>query len=268
MKRPLTIIGALPLATALCLLPGVAPGAQYGPGDTFRDCNGCPLMVVVPQGSYMMGSTEDYSEGPVHRVTIGKPFAVGVYEATWGEWDMCVAQGGCQGYVPDDYGLGRRANQPVINVSWEDATAYVEWLSSKTGERYRLLSEAEWEYSARAGTMTRYHWGNRVSPTRAHYLSAGSCCKTMPVGSYPPNDFGLYDMHGNVNEWVADCWNWNYEGAPTDGSVWEEGNCNRSVRRGGAWSAGAGELRSAFRFGNPISLRHDCCGFRVAKTLD
>ena len=270
MKKPLKIIGALPLAAALCLLPGVVPGAQYGPGDTFRDCSGCPEMVVVPSGSFMMGSppTEGErldDEGPVHRVTIASPFAVGVYEVTFAEWDLCVAQGGCGGHRPDDEGWGR-GRRPVINVNWEDATAYVEWLSRKTGKGYRLLSEAEWEYVARAGTTGRYHWGNRMTRSRANY--GDNIGSTVPVGSYSPNGFGLHDVHGNVWEWVADCYSQSYEGAPADGSVWEAGDCSKAVLRGGAWLSVPEYLRSANRHRYDTGLRINNFGFRVARTLD
>ena len=258
---------AVVLAAATVVLPA-AVEAQT-PGDTFRDCGECPEMVVVPSGSFMMGSPEtegerDGNEGPVHRVTIARAFAVGVYEVTFREWDACVSDGGCGGYRPDDeWG---RYEHPVINVSWEDTEGYVGWLSRKTGQTYRLLSESEWEYAARAGTTGRYFWGNRITPARANY--AQNKGETMVVGSYPPNGFGLYDTHGNVWEWVADCYSGNYEGAPTDGSVWEAGDCSTSVLRGGSWDDTPELLRSANRFRGPSGLRNGNAGFRVARTLD
>ncbi len=168
------------------------------PGRAFRDCPDCPEMVVVPAGSFMMGSPMSEqdrisNEGPRHRVTIPEPFAVGKYEVTFSEWDACVAAGGCNGHRPDDAGWGR-GQRPVINVNWQDAKAFVAWLSRRTGERYRLLSEAEWEYAARAGTSTRYWWGNEVGRAARRK----NVRKTVPVGSYSPNPFGLHDVHGNV----------------------------------------------------------------------
>ena len=240
----------------------------------FRDCEGCPEMVVVPAGSYKMGSPSSEAErggdeGPVHRVTIPEPFAVGVYEVTFDEWEACVRGGGCGGYRPDDEGWGR-GNRPVINVSWEDAQGYVRWLRGKTGAGYRLLSEAEWEYVARAGSRTRYHWGNSIGRKRANCARCGSRWdnkRTAPVGSFPANGFGLHDVHGNVYERVEDCWNDSYVGAPSDGSAWESGNCSRRVLRGGSWDYAPGYLRSANREGNAIGSRYRVAGFRVVRTL-
>ncbi len=248
-------------------------------GETFRDCETCPEMVVVPAGTFQMGSSaseegRDYDEGPVHRVTIGQPFAVGVYEVTFAEWDACVRGGGCGGYRPADNGWGR-GQWPVIKVSWEDAQAYVRWLSQQTGQRYRLLSEAEWEYVARAGTTTPFHFGQTIHPSQANYDAnytygggrrGQARERTVPVGSFPPNAFGLYDVHGNVSEWVQDCWNGGYAGAPGDGRAWESGDCRRRVIRGGAWDGNPRYLRSAFRSrdsGNRLYIN----GFRIARLL-
>ena len=243
---------------------------RFLPRKKFRDCPECPELVVVREGSFMMGSPKsekgrDYDEGPVHRVTIGRAFAVGVYEVTFGEWDACVSGGGCGGYRRGDAGWGR-GSRPVINVSWEDAQGYVRWLSRETGEEYRLLSEAEWEYVARAETTGPYHFGSRISPSQANYRETGHV-KTVPVGSYSANGFGLHDVHGNVWEWVEDCWNGSYLGAPVDGSAWESGDCSRRVLRGGSWSFIPRDLRSASRFGNSTGSRNDLIGFRVARTL-
>ena len=253
-------------------LPGAA-GAAPPPGTTFQDCAQCPEMVVVPSGSFMMGSPEseqarDDDEGPVHRVTIARPFAVGVYEVTFGEWDACVSGGGCGGYRPDDKGWGR-GSRPVILVSKEDAKAYVEWLSRKTGEEYRLLSEAEWEYVARAGTTTRYWWGDAIGRNRANCSGCGSRYNlvTAPVGSFSANPFGLHDVHGNVWEWVEDCWNYRYRGAPSDGSAWQMGDCDVRVLRGGSWYNAPWSLRSAERIGDTSGPRDFLVGFRVARTL-
>ena len=240
-------------------------------------------MVVVPPGSFDMGSSSemvvpppvsfhmfvprqrDDDEGPVHRVTIARAFAVGVYEVTFSEWDACVSGGGCGGYRPDDAGWGR-GRRPVISVSWEDAEGYVGWLSRKTGQTYRLLSESEWEYAARAGTTGRHSQGDKITSARANYGSNRGL--TVVVGSYPPNGFGLYDMRGNVWEWVTDCWNENYEGAPSGRSMWEAGDCSRSVMRGGSWNLEPGTLRAALRNRFSTGHRYYFVGFRVARTLD
>ena len=237
-------------------------------GRRFHDCDVCPEMVVIPAGIFIMGSpgSEDVRDGwgPQHRVTIPEPFAVGVYEVTFEQWDDCAADGGCDGYRPSDRGWGR-GNRPVINVSWRDAQAYINWLSEKTGKDYRLLSEAEWEYAARAGTRTRYSFGNEMTPRNANY--SGSTGKTQPVGSYKTNGFGLYDVHGNVWEWVQDCWNGNYREAPTDGNAWERGDCSRRVMRGGSWGSNSRDLRSASRYTFQTGYRGSNLGFRVAQTI-
>ena len=254
------------------------------PGSRFRDCAECPAMVVVPAGSFLMGSPQtepgrEADEGPRHRVRLPRAFAVGVYEVTFAEWDACLRVGGCDWYPPDeDWGRGRR---PVVNVSWEDAQQYVAWLSSRTGERYRLLSEAEWEYAARAGTTTPFHTGPTISPELANYngeltYEGGATgiyrSRTLPAGSYPANEFGLHDMHGNVWEWVEDCWHGHYEGAPNDGSARESARgrarCNWRVVRGGAWFYDPRLLRSAYRSWNFAGNRSsEFGGFRVARTL-
>ena len=226
-----------------------------------------PETVVIPAGSF----TTRWFGRDRHRVTIQKPFAVGKYEVTFTEWDACVAGGGCNGYRPGDSGWGR-GRRPVINVGWKDAKSYVEWLSRKTGKRYRLLSEAEWEYVARAGTETKYHWGDEVGENRANCDGCGSRWdggRTAPVGSFPANDFGLYDVHGNVWEWVEDCWHGYYsEGTPSDGSAWTSGgDCGRRVLRGGSWFVDPWNLRSAFRYGGTAGYRNVFYGFRIARTL-
>ena len=254
--------------------------ASRQPGERFRDCPTCPELVVVPAGWYRMGSpsheeNRSDDEGPVHRVTIAQPFAVGVYEVTVGEWDACVSGGGCNGYRPDDAGWGR-GRRPVINVSWDDAQAYVRWLSRQTGQSYRLLSEAEWEYVARAGTTTPFHFGRTISPAQANYdgnytYGGGRQGqyreRTVPVGSFRPNAFGLYDVHGNVWEWVQDCWNGSYAGAPSDGRVWETGDCRRRVLRGGSSDNNARNLRSAYRYRNTADNRNNDNGFRITRSL-
>ena len=212
-------VAALVLVAVL-ILPGAA--IAQNPGDTFRDCPDCPEMVVVPAGSFMMGSDSgDDAQRPRHEVTIRRPFAVGKYEVTFREWDACVRGGGCKGYKPGDEGWGR-GSRPVINVSREDAWSYALWLYRKTDRRYRyrLLSEAEWEYAARAGTTTAYHFGSAITPYDANFNKLEG--RTVSVGSYPPNAWGLHDMHGNVWEWVEDCYRKSYRGAPTDGRLGKE----------------------------------------------
>ena len=263
------------------------PGRRAG--DTFQDTltggGKGPEMVVIPAGSFIMGSPSseegrDNDEGPQRTVQINYQFAVGKYEVTWTEWEACVADGGCNSSGPagagGDEGYGK-GNRPVINVDWNDAQAYVQWLSRKTGAKYRLLSEAEWEYAARAGTSNAYWWGGSASHEYANY-GADRCCSglasgrdqwegTSPAGSFPANAFGLYDLHGNVWEWVEDCYAENYSGAPTGGSARTVGNCPKRVLRGGSWNLGPQDLRSANRnWGDPTS-RSDLSGFRVARTL-
>ena len=255
--------------------------ARKKPGHRFRDCDDCPEMVAVPAGSFDMGSPsrEDgrsADEGPVHRVTISEPFAVGVYEVTVEEWDACRRGGGCSA-DPDDEGWGR-GDRPVINVSWEDAQQYVRWLSRETGEEYRLPSESEWEYVARAGTTSQFNFGRTILPGQANYdgrYTYGSGRngryrkRTVPVGSFPSNAFGLHDVHGNVREWVEDCWHDNYRRAPSDGSAWTRGgDCGKRVLRGGSWDYGPRFLRSAYRFRSTTGFRFVNIGFRVVRTLD
>ena len=199
-----------------------------------------------------------------------------MYEVTFEEWDACRRAGGCR-HNPDDKGWGR-GRRPVINVSWKDAHEYVRWLSRKTGEEYRLPSESEWEYVARAGTTTPIHFGRTISTEQANYngnYTYGSGRKgvyrkkTVSVESFPPNDFGLHNVHGNVREWVEDCWHASYRGAPSDGRAWTVGgDCSRRVLRGGSWSGRPQYLRSANRFRNPSGSRGSYSGFRVARTLD
>jgi len=235
---------------------------------------------VVPAGSFTMGSPESEprrsaDEGPQHPVTIARQFAVGKFEVTFAEWDACVAGGGCNGYRPVDQGWGRE-RRPVVNVSWTDAKTYVEWLSQRTGRRYRLLTEAEWEYAARAGTTTAFHFGPTIATDQANYdgnftyaggLKGEFRRRTVQVGSFPANAFGLHDVHGNALEWVEDCWHHSYAGAPGDGSAWtSSGDCGRRVLRGGSWTHGPGLLRVAVRSEAGSGLRDELAGFRVARS--
>ena len=215
-------------------------------------------------------------------MTIGKPLAVGVSEVSFAEWSACVAEGGCRGYRPDDEGWGRGA-RPVINVTWHDAQAYVRWLSGRTGATYRLLSESEWEYVARAGTTTAWFWGLSSSAQCRHangrdasddYYALKLTCndghaKTAPVRSYLANAFGLHDMLGNVWEWVQDCWHPNYNRAPIDGTTWTRGgNCRLRVLRGGSWWDLPDDMRAAARHWYAAGHRADEIGFRVARALE
>jgi formylglycine-generating enzyme required for sulfatase activity len=241
------------------------------PKDTFKECDNCPEMVVVPQGSFTMGSPDSEKghsprESPQHPVTFARQFAVGRFAVTFDEWDACVADGGCGAYRPPDQGWGR-AGQPVINVNWDEAKSYVAWLSTKTGGPYRLLSEAEFEYATRAGSKAAYPWGDKIGINRADCRGCGSQWdgkQTAPVGSFPANAFGLYDMAGNIWDWVEDCY-WFYQGAPSDGAAVTPKDCSFRVMRGGSWSSGPEFVRSAYR--NSVIPNVRAAGFRVARTL-
>ena len=277
-------------------------------GDRFRDCPECPEMVVVPAGSYRMGSPSyeqgrQENEGPVHEVTIAAPFAIGVYEVTVAEFRRFVDETGYSAYsscwtyedgeVKDradrgwrNPGFGQSGRHPVTCASWDDAQAYAAWLLQETGEEYRLPSESEWEYAARAGTKTARPWGEGESGQCRHANGGDASIKerysdwewavascrdghlhTAPVGSFAANGWGLHDMLGNVWEWTEDCWNDSYAGAPSDGSVWEYGNCAVRVLRGGSWFNGPSSLRAANRNRVTAGSRSDDIGFRVARTL-
>ena len=236
-----------------------------------------PEMVVLPSGSFTMGSPSkergrDSDEGPQRTVRIGYQLAVGRYEVTFADWDGCVADGGCGGYEPGYRGWGG-GNRPVINVSWNNAQAYVTWLNQKTGltgrsDRYRLLSEAEWEYAARAGSQARWSFGDDESRLgNFAWFSSNSGSRTQPVGGKTANGFGLYDMHGNVWEWVEDCYEAGYSEQPSDGSAFTKSSCSDRVFRGGSWYVTPRYLRSADRIRNTPGYRGDILGFRLARTL-
>jgi formylglycine-generating enzyme required for sulfatase activity len=233
-------------------------------------------MMIIPGGEFTMGSppAEQQAEAQ-HRVTIATPFAVSKFEITFDDWNACVSDGGCDNIRPNDEGWGR-GRHPVIHMSFDTAKTYVTWLSRKTGKPYRLLTEAEWEYAARAGTTTTFAFGDTLSPGSANYNASTDGSgpseenrqKTMPVGSFQPNAFGLHDMHGNVSEWVEDCFHNDYsEKAPTDGSAWVEGNCTGRVLRGGSWEDSDAELRSAARVGEYRYNSSYTDGFRIARGL-
>ena len=250
--------------------PALPSGYPVPVGETFRDCADCPELVVIPAGWFNMGSYSDEperhdDEGPLHAVTVRAPLAVGKYEVTFAEWDACVAADGCGGYRPEDQGWGR-GRRPVVNVSWEDAQGYVRWLSGRTGQPYRLLTEAEWEYAARAGTTTPYAVGLWITPWQANY-SASGLGRTQEVGRYPANRWGLHDMQGNVWEWVTDRLRGSYAGAPTDASMPVTGGDSTShMLRGGSWDSTPKFLRSASRGRGALGDRVNSLGFRVART--
>ena len=290
-------------------------GRELEPGRRFRDCAQCPEMVVVPAGSYMMGSPTSEEgrqddEGPVHRVTIPEPFAVGVHEVTRGEFarfvratgyvtgNSCVTWDNDARQTVDKPGLTWRNPgfsqtdaHPVVCASWDDAQAYARWLGRETGQRYRLLSESEWEYVARAGTRTARYWGESTSGQCRHANGADATAKrqgldltpvvsdwtvascddgyvqTSPTGSFRANGFGLHDVLGNAAEWIQDCWNDNYGGAPGDGRAWESGDCEHRVWRGGLWADDSRFLRAAFRGRATSGIRVTASGFRLARAL-
>ncbi len=255
------------------------------PMDIFKECELCPEMIVIPAGQFLMGASDGEpgstpDERPQHTVSFANPFSVGRFPVTFSEWDACVAARGCS-YRPTDQGWGR-GRQPVTNILWDDAKEYVAWLSRTTGKTYRLPSEAEREYVTRAGTTTAYWWGKSFVPGQANcspgnpelastriggLQQPATPARALPVQSFAPNPWGLYQVHGNVYDWVEDCWNDNYNGAPSDGSAWTSGNCNGHVLRGGAFSRKPQAARSAARiwFGLPNRLIY--MSVRVARTL-
>jgi formylglycine-generating enzyme required for sulfatase activity len=242
------------------------------PKDVFKECSHCPEMVVIPGGEFIMGSPVNErgrfnNENPQHKVAI-KSFAVSKFELTFNQWEVCSLLGGCT-HQPWDQDWGR-GSSPVIGVNWDDAQQYVAWLSRQTGKPYRLLSEAEWEYAARASSNGAYAWGENVGRENANCIGCGSQWdgrRTAPVGSFPANSFGLFDMAGNVWEWVQDCYQHNYDQAPTDGSARTSKDCTNRVIRGGSWNDQAPLLRSANRSGVAATYRDAAVGFRVARTL-
>ncbi|MEO6432385.1 MAG: SUMF1/EgtB/PvdO family nonheme iron enzyme [Sphingomicrobium sp.] len=238
-------------------------------GSAFRDCADCPLLVVVKAGSFFMGSSAEEegrvaNEGPRHRVTINQPFAIGKYEVTFDEWDACVKDKGC-GNAGNDNGWGR-SRRPVISISWNDAMQYVRWLRRKTGQNYYLPSEAEWEYAARAGTTTPWNTGSAIITDDANILNALG--RTVPVGGYPANAFGLHDTHGNVAEWVADCYEIGYFGTPNSGAAMAAKGCQGRIYRGESYFEQPFNQRLARRSGPhaPASVGIGL-GFRIARSM-
>ena len=250
------------LILVLAAVSGCSQVKQDGiPGVDVRVLAG--EMVLIPGGTFRMGDMSGAgrdNEKPVHSVTV-PAFKLGRYEVTFAQWDACVADGGCGRYRPDDEGWGR-GNRPVMNISWDDIQLFIKWLNGKAGGNYRLPTEAEWEYAVRAGSSTKYHFGNDEAQLCRYgnhatdaedgygneFCSDGVGKRTAEVGRYQPNSFGLYDMHGNVWEWAEDCWNDSYAGAPSDGRAWTQGDCGPRVIRGGSWYSYPWYLRSALPF--------------------
>jgi formylglycine-generating enzyme required for sulfatase activity len=283
--QPKPAVGLFPQTTIIVTPLSKERERSLKPNETFKECEVCPLMVVAPAGSFMMGSPKSESErneneGPQRLITFQKPFSIGRFEVTFDEWDACVADGGCNRYRPVDQGWGR-GSMPVINVNWSDAKAYTAWLSNRTGKAYRLLSEAEWEYAARAGTKTPFWWGTSPSTNQANYVGNQSGFfgyrgkrtgihreKTLTVGSFSPNPWGLFQVLGNVREWTEDCWTPSYEGARSDGAAEVGGNCEFRVVRGGSWDSFPAAVRSASRSNREMKDRISDIGLRVARSLE
>ncbi len=266
VTRPYAAANIWPYALSAPQLAALTPL-----GPPFRECAAnCPSMIVVPAGKFMMGAPPNEAgyvdnEGPRHEATISKPFAISVYDVTFDDWDACNQYGDCPYASDGNYGRGK---QPVINVSWNDAHRYVAWLSRVTGRPYRLPTEAEWEYSARAGAPTAFYWGDQVGVGRA---ACGGCGAQLAaptaVGSFPPNGFHLYDMAGDVWQLVEDCWHDNYRSAPSDGTAWLTGDCSRRVLKGGSWDFNPDGIRPAARVAQNVDYRDYFLGFRVALSL-
>ena len=293
---------------AIVIAVGTSLAVRAGSAAEFRDCPDCPEMIVVLAGAFTMGAPPSEvgradRDGPQHRVTIGQDFAVGKYEVTREEFAAFVTSTGYRTgdscwvnvdaanreYLPGkDWrtpGFEQTDRDPVVCVAWDDANAYAAWLGRRTGYSYRLLSEAEWEYVARAGTTAARYWGEPSNQAcsyanvhdatskqingftwEAHACDDGHV-RTAPAGSYRPNDFGVYDMLGNVYELVADCWNENYSGAPGDGRIRTDGDCSRHALRGGAWNSEPEVVRAAARIHDVSGNHNDDVGFRVARAL-
>lgn len=275
-KGRMIVIGAAVIVAAAAIVYAV-PGIVTAKA-TFADCAECPEMVRIPAGEFTMGSpASELFRGleQQHRVAIPRPFALGKYEVTFAQWEACLADGGCDGPGVDDHGWGRE-KRPVIDVTWDEAKAYAAWLSRKTGKHYRLPSEAEWEYAARPGTTAPFSFGATITTEQANYdgstiygdgAAGENRQQTLPVGSFPANAFGLHDMHGNVREWVEDCWHDGYaEDAPVNGGPYLEGDCGEHVMRGGSWEDAPGDVRAAARAGRTRDEQSWSGGFRVARS--
>lgn len=256
-------------ATSAMAATGCAP-LEHKIGETFKDCAECPELVLVPAGQFSMGDLNGRgraNEQPVHNVKIITDFAVGKFEVTYENWRACIRDDGCE-FLPSDYGWGR-GRVSIVGISWNDTRSYLDWITRKTGKKYRLLSESEWEYVARAGSNSEFHWGDEIGYDNANCENCGKRWwdRVAPVGSFSPNHWGLFDVHGNAAEWVEDCWNDSYDGAPLDGSAWLSGNCNMRVLRGGAWRTSVKSVRLSSRNPAKSEERSSTYGFRVARDL-
>jgi len=238
-------------------------------GEIFQDCTQCPEMVALPTGTYAMGTQDGAAkEQPVHLVSISGAIAMSRFEITWDQWGTCFAAGWCE-RDPDDHGWGRGL-RPVVNVSWEEAKLYAEWVSEMAGATYRLPSESEWEFAARAGTYTAYPWGDEIGEENANCRECNTQLwdhQSIEVGQYAPNAFGLYDMHGNIWEWIEDCWADDYVGAPQDGTARQDGDCGRRVVRSGSWYYFPQLARSASRDNFPAHLFSYNIGIRLVREM-
>jgi formylglycine-generating enzyme required for sulfatase activity len=278
----LRILAAVAAGAAACLFATAFAGAsEFKPGATFKDCEHCPVMVVVPSGTFIMGSSTAETarekvpprdagwERPRHPVRIQRPFAIATVPTTEGSWNACLAAGGCNGYRPLGVWSDKTPDLSVRTVSWNDAQAYVAWLNSlvsKSGERgrYSLPSEAQWEYAARAGTQTARWWGDQRADFQAK-VAAWPYSVWEKTGEYPANPFGIRYLFDPELEWTADCWMADYANAPRDGASQSHGNCRERVVRGGV--DGYLPARAARRSWRWIALRHWDIGFRVVRSL-
>ena len=262
---------AAPRAPVTPVASSAAPPSPAAPASmgakTFQDCPTCPAMAALPGGSFMMGQeTRELDAAPPHRVSV-RPFAIGLYPVTVGDWKICMAEGGC-GFMPRMAEVDDRA--PVHDLSWDDVQQFLAWLSRKSGKKYRLPSEAEWEYAARGGTTTQYWWGDEVGVGRANCLDCGGsqdAHRPLAVDGFRANPFGLYDMLGGVAQWTEDCWFPNYRGAPSNGAAREAPICMKRVLRGGSFRAGHDNIAAASRNGYDASVRYVANGFRVARDM-
>ena len=269
--RITALLLALVAVPALAQTPAAKPAAKPAPAapQVFKDCDVCPEMVVLPKGAFIMGSDLLPAEQPKHPVFIKKPFAMSRFEITFDNWEACLIEKGCT-HNPHDHNWGR-GRQPIMNIDFHMAEGYAKWLSQKTGHTYRLPTEAEWEYGARAGSTTAYWFGDNPDDGMINCRQCTGAVpghRNAPVGQYKPNPFGLYDMHGNAYEWVSDCWIPHYKGAPRDGSARTEGDCAIRVIRGGSWYYFSRQSRSSSRAKNPAAVKSYWLSFRVVRELD
>ena len=274
--RLLQRASAPPSPSAIPVSPPASPGASpVAPAPSVTDAPPAqasavpiapagvptlPAMVSIPGGTFAMGSNDDLSEKPIHRVTI-KPFALSKFPITVREWNECVAAKACS------YVVTGKDDAPATNLSWDDAQEFVSWLSRTTQKKFRLPTEAEWEYAARAGTQTKFWWGDQFQPNMANCRGCGTAydpAQPLNVGSFKPNPFGLHDMGGNVDQWVEDCWHKDYQGAPIDGSAWIDRNCSSRVIRSGSWKSDTNYMRPANRDRYDTGVRYPTHGFRIA----